>query len=291
MDACRYVLVRLVPDAVRNEAINVGVLVQTRSRIEGRFIDGLPTSRVPDSYMREYAGQLQEQWRRRLSGDCEMVLLPGWDRPKPVRLVDEDFLRWLHLGSDPFLRFTEPRAVETSNLDDVQFENIVSELFESLVARRVPKREITVATRPPLRNRRYVKHHVGEALSKYGLAEQFEAPAEVDGKIVSRWTFDWARVREASGILIDTVWLGHPELDRNIREAAYVSAKARDVHEAGQYEIHAMVYSPDGSRDASMQEAKQLLRSEEVRLSDFFRVEEAAEALARRLGTYPPRLR
>jgi hypothetical protein len=285
MDTARYVIARLVPNVLRNEMLNVGIIFQSDDRVSARFVPSLPKRLVPDELLREYVKGLSVRWDEQLSNREQLICLPGWEHPQRVSTTSPEYLQWLHDSWGVFLQFTEAQTVETTSLDSVQFEIIMDELFEALVSRRRRKGAAKGLAEMPRQNRDQVKRRVQQAFRTYGIEQQFRPSAQVKGKIVSSWPFDWAHLNESSGILIDTVWLGHSIVEHNIRDAAYVSAKARDVRDAGDYEIHAVMYTPDGREQASIREARDLLEREDVLVDEVFRANEFAQELADKLIT------
>lgn len=204
-----------------------------------------------------------------------------------MALTDEDYLHWLHESWATFLQFSEPRSVEAETFDAFQVDMLMNELYSALVSRRRPRGAARVSPTIHVRTREQVKRGVQKAFERFGIEDQFTSPAEVDGRIVRRWSFDWAHLNRASGLLIDTVWLGHREPASNIKDAAYVSTKARDVKDVGQYEIHAIIYSPNGAETDTVREARGLLDREGVRVQRELRVDELAAYLVGKLPSRP----
>lgn len=287
MDEARYVIARIVPDILRNEPINVGIIFQSDERIAAKFVPSLPKTIVPDQEIREYAESLQDLWDERLANAEEQILLTGWDHSREIPVTSEEYLQWLHSAWGTFLLFSEPRTIETESLDDVQFAILTDELFDVLVSRRKRRGGVRVSAAVPTQTKHQVKRRVQRAFKRFGIQDQFSSPASVGGRIVSKWSFDWAHLNMASGILIDTVWLGHPQAETNLKDAAYASTKARDVRDAGDYDIHAVFYSPNGAEDPSTMEARALLEGEGVRLEEVLRIDELAKDLAQRLRAEP----
>ena len=280
MDRCRYSIALLVPDPTRNEHINVGILFQTDQRIAARFIPSLPRSVLPGEHLREYVRSLQAVWDERLSVGEEWIVLDGWNGPRMTSRTSEDFLWWLHYSYGAFLRFSEPRGVETESLDSFQIGVLMDEMYDTLVSRRKSRLEPRVTAVLVPKKRSEVKQRIERAFRLSGVQRYLTAAAQVDGKLAKRWRFDWAHLNQTTGFLIDTIWLGYQKPDANLRHAAYLSAKARDVGRAGHYEMHGVVYSPNGKRDESVEQSRALLIDSGIILEELVTVDELALRLA-----------
>jgi len=144
----RYVVARLVPDLVREEFINVGVILQADEWVSCRFIERIPRSwRLPADIEEDVATLLHKTWTSRLAEPSELLYLPEVGEQREVTHTDRLFLEWLQQTHSRHLQLSDIREAEIDVSTTFDFDTFLLRLYQTfVVAKPMPRK-------PPRRSR------------------------------------------------------------------------------------------------------------------------------------------
>lgn len=133
----RYVIARLVPDLIRDEPINVGIILQSDEWVASKFIERVPKAwGLEPDLVEDVAERLDSAWKSRLATHSELVYLENTHEQRQVSLTDEAFLQVLHGSYQRHLRFSEIRQAQVSVKTRFDFDTFLNNLYTTFVAPR-----------------------------------------------------------------------------------------------------------------------------------------------------------
>lgn len=197
MGEFRYVVVRLVPDLIRGEPVNVGVILQSDERIDCRFITKLPRSvyAVSDLPGDVFRG-LEDEWHERLRAPTEKVTLPG-EGVVDLQLTDPRYLEWLTETHTRHLQFSETRSAEVDIKDAFDFEGLLLHLNETFV--RLSPQAKRIVGRSGARLRTQLRRDFRRLIEDQKIHE----PGSVEGTIVWPVDFTYRNTHQVAIIATD----------------------------------------------------------------------------------------
>lgn len=133
----RYVVAKVVPDLVRDEPINVGIILQSDQFVSGRFIERIPRDwGLPLDVEKDVVINLHAAWKARLKGPPETAYSPTLHEHRSLEHTNREFLEWIRETHSRHLRFSEVREAEIEVSDAFHFDTFLHRLYEIFV---VPK--------------------------------------------------------------------------------------------------------------------------------------------------------
>lgn len=142
----RYVVARLVPDVIREEFINVGVILQADEWVACKFIERIPKSwDLPPDIEEDVATLLHKAWTARLAEPSEIVYLPEHGEQREVAHTDPFFLDWLQQTHSRHLQLSDMRQADIGIGTAFDFDTFLLRLYHTFVSpkprpRKPPKR-------------------------------------------------------------------------------------------------------------------------------------------------------
>lgn len=153
MGGCRYVVVRLLADPIRDEPVNVGVIAQTDDRIDGKFTRKLPRSVYAQSdVVGDVFSGLEDEWRERLTAATEKVTVPG-EGVVDMKLTDGRYLEWLRSTHIRHVQLSDVRRAEVDIKSEFDFEGFLLHLFDTFVTFRPQAKRVVGKTGTRLHTR------------------------------------------------------------------------------------------------------------------------------------------
>lgn len=144
----RYVIARLVPDLIREEPINVGIILQSDEWIGSKFLEKIPKSwGLGEDLKADVANNLDEVWKERLDTQSEVVYLPDAHELKTVPQSDRIFLEWLRRTYTMHLRFSDIREADIDAVSGFDFDTFLSRLYGIFVSPKPIPRKRAMGTR------------------------------------------------------------------------------------------------------------------------------------------------
>lgn len=144
----RYVVGRLVSDLVREEPINVGVILQSDENVACKFISKIPKDwGLEEDLVEDVAIKLNEAWSTRLLSPSEIIYLPTVHKHQEIRHTDKFFLEWIQQSYTRHLRFSEIREAEIKITDAFGLETLLLRLFDTFVAPKPRLRKPTMRSK------------------------------------------------------------------------------------------------------------------------------------------------
>ncbi len=144
----RYTIARLLPDPIRDEPINIGIILQSDKWVRGKFIERIPKAWQIDAALVEDLVELQEDaWKERLTTPSELVYLPDRKDIQKLRYTDAAFLDWIRESQGRHLQFTEIREARINIENEFDFDTFLNRLYATFVAPKPRPRK------PPARSR------------------------------------------------------------------------------------------------------------------------------------------
>lgn len=220
---CTYVVARFVPDPVRDEARNFGIVLQCidrgflgtkfESNLRKRF--GGVTDNANTKIVRAYVEQVEK--------DLRLFHGPAAGLPKLTEPLHPDFLRHLWQAYTGKVQFSEPRGCVA---EDPQAE--LGELFELLVTERSPRL-------PKVEKRSSIAREVGKYFRQsqlIGKAKlQVNYPVLVRGQEIPV-DFGYKHPTRDREVLIETVDLTHDSLRDRIEALSPTAVKFEMLKDA-----------------------------------------------------------
>lgn len=169
MTECRYALLRLVPDPIRDEPVNVGVVVQSDIGIECLFVRKLARAVYTDSDLVAGVFQgLEDEWKARLA-EPSAVIMDSDGRSVSVPLTDPRYLDWLRRTHVRHVQLSDIRIADVPVDSKFAFEGLVVHLFDRFVRYRpLAKR---VVARPGARLHTKLRHDFKPLLDENKMVE------------------------------------------------------------------------------------------------------------------------
>ena len=272
MDACRYVIARFVPDPIRDEPINIGVILQCSSRkyASCRFLDDYRRiARLGPNIDVSLLHDFSDDFKLRIDSFSKPYEQPFIPEPQEHQSVIEDaFLNELVNEYGNRFQFTAPRPVLSDNLTAE-----LTHLFDLFVAdkRNLPRSPQRV-THSRIREHLYTMFNKYELIGKEKIQYQFSCRGMVkeDG-----YTFDFGR--ENGNISIyQSVALDASQEDEKIDRAYILKGRVEDVRTLAlknrkKVDAYAITYSlPENSQDyAGTTEAKKIINETDIQIIRF----------------------
>lgn len=281
-EACRYVVVRFVPDVVRDEPLNMGVILQCPQRhfVEAKFTAKFTriAKLYPDidlNLIRSFAKYLAERIEDFTKG--KQLALGEHPRKEPISLASPEFLDFLFQEYGGAFQFTKPQPTLA---EDLQSE--LSSLFNIFVEVS-EERERLELKRAPVTHPRVLKR-VRQIFEEAKVIDYLQPKVRVTGK---RWEyeFDFAYVNSHKG-LIQSVAFDLATADKKISQAFWFGGAATDVLHRGEYQnISLIIHPPDPERAEGYEEARGYLNDSlsgpQARIVEIEKASEYAEFLRR----------
>lgn len=168
-----YVVARLVPDLIREEPINIGVIAQSNDWAACRFIERIPKNwGLPELLVKDIATNLNEVWRQRIASGPEMIYIPGSNRHETVRPTQREYLEWLVRTYTRHFTFSDIREADVEIREPFEYNVILERLYNTFVA-PVHARPKKAAPRSRLHTQvknhfKHLKLPLGEVLQEKG---------------------------------------------------------------------------------------------------------------------------
>lgn len=144
----RYAVAQLVPDLVRQEPFNIGIVLQSEQWVDCKFIERLPRSwDIPEDIEEDVVADLNRAWSQRLQQPSEVVYVPELQTSKEVPHTDRIFLEWLHTTYNRHLRFSEVREAEVEIGERFGFDTFLARLSAQLVVPKPRLRKPTIRSK------------------------------------------------------------------------------------------------------------------------------------------------
>lgn len=143
----RYVVARIIPDLIREEFINVGIILQSEDWVACKFIEKIPKDwELSKDLENDVATKLDAVWKSRLTSRSEIIYLPELNEQREVEHTSKLFLEWLHQSHIGHLQLSEIREADVNTKDNFDFETFLYRLYNIFVT---PKRHLR---KPPLKS-------------------------------------------------------------------------------------------------------------------------------------------
>ncbi len=144
----RYVVAQIAPDLIRQEKMNVGIILQSDKWVGCKFIQKIPRDwDIPEDTVQDVVRNLNNAWQKRLSETSETLYLPTIQSQKEVKHTDRQFLEWLNQSYNRHLCFSETREADVETADAFGLDTFLITLYNTFVA---PKPRLR---KPPIRSR------------------------------------------------------------------------------------------------------------------------------------------
>lgn len=144
----RYVVAQIVPDLIRQEKVNVGIILQSDTWVGCKFIQKIPRDwNIPEDTAQDVVRNLNNAWQKRVSETSETLYLPTIQSQKEVKHTDRQFLEWLNQSYNRHLCFSETREADVEITDAFGRDTFLITLYNTFVAPRPRLRK------PPTRSR------------------------------------------------------------------------------------------------------------------------------------------
>ena len=85
-----YVVAKVIPDLIRQEPLNVGVILQSNEWIDCKFIEKIPKDwDISEDFAQDVVRDLQKVWQARLQQKCEWVYVSETKEKEEVKPTSE----------------------------------------------------------------------------------------------------------------------------------------------------------------------------------------------------------
>lgn len=253
----RYVMLRYLPDPVRSEPVNIGVIVQARDAVRFRVLPDMRRRRFDSTGPLPDMKILEDYLHALFQKQVQEVFMPG----KGTQIVDvatEDYLSYVDRVLSRQFELSDPLSAQIPLDSATALETFVARLFERLVA-------------PPGGHPIY--RSSGRQRIHTGLRRYFKELGVLGGKVRERdtlvgtvkWQVDFSFASDKT-VAISTLDLGTKD---PIGKALGVVAQWADLKEMREdVERVSVVQRMVGERDES-EEALALVRVQSSRVYDF----------------------
>lgn len=256
---CNYVLVRYVPDLVRQEPLNIGVIVQSPLGLYYRFIPSLGARKHEIDLVPVSARDIQDQFSEWFAKETHEIFIPDSGETRSVPTNSVELLQHLRRVLQDEVRLSEVRIAELEINSEVQIQDYLASLFDLFISPkgRLPRRTLGTRVRTYLRR----DLRLLDLLWLPGLPPEVQERRVREGEllqgVVNLWPVDFT-YRNTRKVAIST-------LDLNV---AYPLDKAKaltgvylDVERAGKEDAYlvSVFQSPRETREQA--EAERQLRS------------------------------
>lgn len=142
---CRYLIAKFVPDLVRHEPINIGVVLQSDEFVACRFIPRLPRAWLVETELaEEFLPDLRTTWEERLRAKSQWIFMAAKSTKVEVPTTSVEYLNWLGEVYNRHLQFTEVREGEVEATDRFGLESLLMHLYDTFVTPKPRARRIVV---------------------------------------------------------------------------------------------------------------------------------------------------
>ena len=272
--AYQYSVVRLVPDVVRDEARNVGVLVQPVSGgvLKFKFLDRARSVDSPDF---SKAFGVAEHFREQLSA-CSVS---GLEIGRVSSPLDSTFLSKAVAEFNGTLQVTPPRGMLA-----VSIEEAVNKSFATFV-RRPNEAAIALATKedqPLVTSPSVLRRRLWSAFSRTRLLRKgfVKRKYTVSGSH-AKWTFDIGYERDELS-LVNVVALTSPDANTNLGRCLVFKGMLEEVR-ASHNDVHGIAVLAEGIAlsTGDRRHARAILRDAEVEVLPISKVDALVERVQR----------
>jgi hypothetical protein len=144
----RYVVAQIVPDLIRQEKMNVGIILQSDRWVGCKFIEKIPRDwDITEDTAQDVVHNLNNAWRKRLSEKAETLYLPMLQEQKDVKHTDRQFLEWLNQSYNRNLCFSETREADVEIADAFGLDTFLTTLYNTFVAPKPRLRKPLIRSR------------------------------------------------------------------------------------------------------------------------------------------------
>jgi len=271
-----YTVVRYHYDPVRDEALNVGVLVQTERRLLLRTVEDWRAFRQAYPFLdaralTEKVDALKTALRR------DRFRAFDYERKEPVDLAPSDprLFSFLNREISPRLVLSEPRYAELTEMTDSELQTLVDYLFQTLVAPPKARRIVGAEEAERRARRAYGTLHrearkaIIRAAKDAGLRDRITPEPKVRGK-TREWQFD-LEIRPAPrprAYYVQHI-LVVPDLEETYQETAALARIWQDVlsgfrTKPREAKLTAVYYAKNGIQRSKLEAAEKLLNADDI---------------------------
>jgi hypothetical protein len=268
----RYAVVRYHYDRVRDQAINVGVLLQTDTGLRLKTVNDWQQLRRVYPFL---DARLVQEQTAALASVVEGDVVSLFDYDKGARIEmhpnDPSLLPLLNRTSPESIALTEPRVAELTPEVERSEDDLLHHLFETFVEPPLPLREDVDSERIPTTRRAHLTLRRAAVRSIVRSAKQAGIPRErleLDPTVKGRtreWKFDVRIATRASRLLQHILVL--PDLEETYHEAAALARIWQDVRPARASSapgLTAVFYSENGVNKSKLAAGERLLEDDGI---------------------------
>ncbi|MCX6010313.1 MAG: DUF3037 domain-containing protein [Chloroflexi bacterium] len=272
MDACRYVIAKFVSDPIRDEPLNIGVILQCPSRkfIASRFLTDFrritwARPEVEAHLLRAFCKEFNDKIGA-FSNPFGLPFIP--EPPEHQSVIEPQFLDEVAAQYGNRFQFTAPRGTLTT--DPVQE---LEHLFHTFVAERPHEIKPQRIGPARLRNKLYMLFDKSQLLVARLVQYQFTLPGKIkeDG-----WQFDFGSDNHNISIY-QSLALDASEEEHKIDQAMILRGRIKDVRDAAQIrgnhsiEAYAITHTlpQDSNEYAGTTEARRILTDGDIEVIPF----------------------
>lgn len=265
----QYVIVRYVPNVVRDEAVNIGVIIRRvdAPQFDFKFIPRSATVR-----------KISPEADQQLVKNFERQLMLSRDEGKPVGMVGHpsqpNFFDKALREFNGNLQLTEPRGLLATDLS-----HALEQAYEMYVAEKGITRPINYQAIAPYT----IRERLWSAFDRQNLLRPGYVRKEltIKGKH-AHWTFDLGYQNGALNV-ISSVALNAPTQEANLGRALVFKGMLDEVKHEG-VRGTAVVQLPKAGKPApGGKEAQEFLKDSRVHVVDFSKVDELVSAVQKQL--------
>lgn len=215
-------MIQYIPDLIKNEPTNIGVLIQSPSHISFRLLSDFSPlkDRVAEADLMMLA-ELAELINTRLAARKQLIYDFAKNREVSVSVTDPRFLDYLAQVYDRQVQFTESRLCYLVSDDIRQLEQTLELLFTAMVETEPP-----AITKRPVRKRQPLGAVLRRALRPLMELELIQENYLLHGSVEHIIPFSYANGRR---VLIDTVQLNIASGREQLRRAQACVIKWMDI--------------------------------------------------------------
>ncbi len=285
-----YVVVRYHYDPARDEAVNVGVILQTEKGLFAQMIEDWVAlhQAYPFLDVRELRRKMESL---RAITSREKIRIFDYDRNEPLELLPNDsrLLTFLRREINHDIELTEQRFAELPAVTEPQVSATLSYLYDTLVDPPEPKpgqiaRAVEAAAAPPTVRRAHATLHRAARRTILKVAGQVASKTYLESEPIvtgstRTWRFDLKVVPAARYI---QHILALPDLEETMVETAALARIWQDVE--GRHrnaKLTAVYYSENGVARNTLRDGEKLLAKDRI---ETIYAEELREHYAHLLG-------
>lgn len=150
---CNYVLVRYVPDLIRQEPLNIGVIVQSPLGLYYKFIPSLGARKHEIDLVPVSAGDIQDQFSEWFAKETHEIFIADAGETRSVPTNSVEYLQHLRRVLQDEVRLSEVRIGDLEISSQVQIQDYLASAFDLFVSPkgRPPRRSLGTRVRTRLR--------------------------------------------------------------------------------------------------------------------------------------------